>query len=328
MATESSPQTDRLIGVLATTFLCVVLHELGHALTAKRFGVATNDITLYPIGGVASLRDRPKPKEEFWIAIAGPLVNVLIAIAIGIGLFVSQGGVPNLTIDITKLGYWEAVYMVNCILPLFNMIPAFPMDGGRILRAILGMTMHDERATKIAAAIGQLLAIVLFFVGLYLMNLAFLLIAFFVFLGAGQEVATSVGLSLIHGKTASDAMIRDFQTIGHGDNLGVASQKLLDGYQQDFPVVFGDEVIGVLTRDGIIRGLSSGGTGTYVADQVNREFRTCSPEDSLEESAKHLSVDRQPILVMQEGKLIGLITPENLSEFMLLEQAKRREPNG
>lgn len=319
---------DRLLGILGTTFLCIVLHELGHALTAKRFGVMTNDITLYPIGGVASLRDRPEPKKEFWIALAGPMVNVVIALFVGIGLLISKGSLPHLTLDISKLGYWEAVFMVNCILPLFNMIPAFPMDGGRILRAVLGMTMPDEKATKIAAAVGQLLAIALFFAGLYLVNLMLLFIAFFVFLGAGQEVATSVGLSLIHGKTASDAMIRDFQTIGHGDTLGSAAQKLLDGYQQDFPVVFGDEVIGVLTRDGIIRGLSTGGPGTYVADQVNREFAKCGPNDSLEDAAKTLGADRRPIFVMQDEKLVGLITAENLTEFMLLEQAKRREPNG
>ncbi len=328
IATESSPESSKLLGILATTFVCIVFHELGHALVAKRLGVGTNDITLYPIGGVASLKDRPPAKKELWIAIAGPMVNVLIAIFVGIGLLISGNKIPAFTLDITKLDYWQAILMINCILPAFNMIPAFPMDGGRILRAILGMSMPDEKATRIAATIGQLLATVLFVVGLYFMNFPLLLISFFVFVGAGQEVSTSVVFSLVSGKKVSDAMITEYQTLGHGETVAVAAQMLLSGYQHDFPVVYGDEVIGVLTRDGIIKGLTIGGPDSYVTDQINREFRSCNPDESLEEIAKQLSSDREPIFVMENGKLLGLVTSENLTEFVLLEQAKRHEHKG
>lgn len=309
---------------VCAVFFCVILHEFGHAIVARKYGVQTRDITLYPMGGVAMLQGRPKPAEEFWIALAGPAVNVVIAIVLGAIIYFKEGHPPHFTLNPgPQTSILEALFSANVWLPAFNMIPAFPMDGGRVLRAVLAHFTTEARATQIAGAIGQFLAIGFGFLGLIQGNVLFMIIAFFVFLGASQEVQSTVGLSLVAGKKVKDAMQTRFRVIPSGASMDEAAQMLLSGSQHDFPVVAGDEVIGLLSRTDIARGLAEEGTGAYVAGYMNRELRKTRPEEPLESAFDSFTEgENAPLLVMEEDRLIGMLTSENLSEFIMLEHAK------
>jgi Zn-dependent protease/CBS domain-containing protein len=321
---STDARTRVFVWLIPAIFLCVLLHELGHALTARKFGVKTRDITLYPIGGVAMLQGRrPKPVEEFWIALAGPAVNVVIALVLLPAVIGATGGVPRLSLSLQGLTFVEGLFVANVILPLFNMIPAFPMDGGRVLRAVLAMRMPEHQATKIAGNIGQALAIILGFVALFNGWIILMLVAFFVFLGAGQEVQASVGLSLISGHRVRDAMITKFARIGTGESMERAAHMLLEGSQQDFPVVLGDEVHGLLTRHDIARGLAIDGSSGYVSGHMKRDFRKISPNAALERALEMFNEgDTSPILCFEHDQLVGMLTGENLSEFLMLEHAR------
>jgi Zn-dependent protease len=177
------------VGFILTIFLCVILHEYGHALTARKFGVKTRDITIYPIGGVARLERMPeKPIEELWVALMGPAVNVVIAVGLFAYLFLTSSLVPLTDLTIASGSFIERIMLINITLVLFNLIPAFPMDGGRVLRALLAMRMEYVRATQIAANVGQGFALLLGFFGLF-GNPFLLFIALFVWIGASQEAS-------------------------------------------------------------------------------------------------------------------------------------------
>ena len=325
MSTYHNPSDlARTLALVLGIFACVILHELGHALVAKHFGVETRDITLYPIGGVAMLQGRnPKPKEEFWIALAGPAVNVIIAIVLGAYLFGTTGSLPHVGVEISASNLLVGLFAANVILPVFNMIPAFPMDGGRVLRAVLAMSMSEERATRIAGAIGQLLAIAIGFIGVMVGSLSLMLIAFFVYLGAGQEVSSMAGKTMVYGHQMADAMLTQFSTLQSGQTLEGASKMLLESSQQDFPVVLGDQVLGILTRDALIRGLASEGPSGYVSGHMIRNYKSAEPTTPLQNALESFSQGYgTPILVMEEGNLLGMVTRENFGEFLMLEHVR------
>ncbi|MFN8140381.1 MAG: site-2 protease family protein [Fimbriimonadales bacterium] len=312
--------TAALIGGI---FFCVLLHELGHALTAKAFGIRTRDITLYPIGGLATLLDRPKPKQEFWIALAGPLVNVAIALILWPIVLATDGRLPSFQAHLGTGSVQSELLIANLILPVFNMIPAFPMDGGRVLRAILGMMMPEAKATQIAGKVGQVLAGAGVVLGIATANLMLVLIAVFVFLGASQEMEASIGHSLMEGRKVSDAMLTDFAVVSHSDTIDDAAKLLISGSQQDFPVRFGDEVLGILTRNDIVRGMSTGAAASYVAGFMRRDVGRLRPSDDLENAVPIFGATSNcPILVMSESDLVGLLTVENLGEYMVIQRAK------
>lgn len=320
----------QVVLLIVLVFACVVLHEFGHALVAQKFGIQTRDITLYPIGGVAMLQGRPKPLQEFWIALAGPAVNVVIAAGLSIYLYATHGHLPTFAMGLDPNGSLvENLWRANVWLPLFNMIPAFPMDGGRVLRAFLGFFLPEVRATQIAAGIGQLLAFGLGSWGLMGQppNLILIVIAFFVFMGASQEVQTSVGLSLVAGKKVRDAMATRFRTMESGASMDEAAKALLSGSQHDFPVVAGEEVIGLLSRTDIARGLATDGSSGYVAGHMTRDLRHVEPDAPLETAFESFTDNEgRPLLVMDGEKLVGMLTQENFSEFLMLENARSRKP--
>ena len=315
---------------LVAIFLCVILHELGHALTGQMFGVQTRDITLYPIGGVAMLEGRPTAKQELWIALAGPAVNIFIALCLMGVVFVKHGHIPQSQMELSKDSFLSLLMAANLSLAVFNLIPAFPMDGGRILRAVLAMRMPEMQATRIAAGIGQILAIILCGFGLVTGQVILVLIAFFVFLGAGQEVTSIKTRSFLAGRLVVDAMQSNFTTLKGGDTLDDAAKRLLEGSQTEFPVMNGDEVLGVIGRTAIAAGLSAQRSDSYVAGVMDREFTQVPPEAPLEAVAEMMqSAGWQPVLVMQGDHLMGMVTRENLSEFIMLENARqsgRRRP--
>lgn len=305
-------------------FLCVVLHEYGHALTARKYGVKTRDITLYPIGGVARLERMPeKPIEELWVALMGPAVNVVIAALLFAYLFVTNGLVPMSDLTIASGSFLERLMAVNVSLVLFNLIPAFPMDGGRVLRALLAMRMDYVRATQVAASIGQGLAFLLGLIGLF--NNPFLLfIAFFVWIGASQEASMVQMRNTISGIPVTHAMQTRFETLSPSDRLERVVNLILAGSQQDFPVVEQEQFVGVLTRDDFIRALSQHGQNTPVGDVIRRNIPSVDSHEMVETALTRLQESGAKTLpVMHGGRFVGLVTSENITEFLMIRSALR-----
>ena len=305
-------------------FLCVVLHEYGHALTARRYGIKTRDITLYPIGGVARLERIPeKPIEELWVALMGPAVNVVIAALLFAYLFVSRGLVPMTDLTVASGSFIARVMAVNITLVLFNLIPAFPMDGGRVLRALLAMRMDYVRATQIAANIGQGLAFLFGLVGLF-GNPFLLFIAFFVWIGASQEASMVQMRNSISGIPVTNAMQTKFESLSPTDRLDRVVNLILAGSQQDFPVVQDGQFIGVLTRDDFIKALSQQGQNTPVSDVIQRNIPSVDSHEMVETALMRLQESGAKTLpVMHGGRFVGLVTSENITEFLMIRSALR-----
>lgn len=306
-------------------FACVVLHEYGHALTARKYGIKTRDITLYPIGGVARLERMPeKPIEELWVALMGPAVNVVIAAGLFAYLYLTNSLVPLNQLTVASGSFLERLMTVNISLVLFNLIPAFPMDGGRVLRAILAMRMDYVRATQIAASIGQGMAFLLGFWGLF--NNPFLLfIAFFVWIGASQEASLVQMKNSISGIPVTRAMMTDFQTLSPRDNLARVVGLVLAGSQHDFPVVDGEgRVIGILERDAFIAALSSQGQSAPVVGVMRGNLPEVDSYEMVESALMRLQESGAKALpVTHLGQLVGLVTAENITEFLMIRSALR-----
>jgi Zn-dependent protease len=318
------------LGVLRVlaVFACVVLHELGHGLVARRYGIPVGDITLYPIGGIARIEKRLLPVQELAITIAGPAVNIVIAAVLGVVLLATGGMLPAAVTTVGGggwRGFVQVVMFTNILLALFNLIPAFPMDGGRVLRAILALNMAPERATAFAANIGQFIAILIGAAAFLTQppNWLFLFIALFVYIGAGQEAVVTRQSALVEGVPVSQAMITDMRTLTVGNTLKEAADVLLDTSQHDFPILHGEEVQGVLTRNGLLRALAQEGPGGYVAGAMNRHFLAAGPEDDLAELLPLLQNEPGPLLVLEPGptrRLLGMVTGDNVAEFFAVRQ--------
>ena len=256
------------VALLLLVFLCVVLHELGHALAARRYGVRTRDITLLPIGGIARLERMPdKPSQELVVAVAGPAVNVVIAVALGLVLHSLQRPFVDLLMRGSLL---ESLLAVNVWMILFNMIPAFPMDGGRVLRSLLAMRLPFERATRIASGVGQFVALVFGAVGLFSSNVMLMFIALFVFLAAGEERALVQTRASIQGLPVRDGMLTEFRWLEVSDPLGLAVRYLMAGSQTEFPIVEHQRPVGVLSSAALIAALARVGPDAPVGAVVDR----------------------------------------------------------
>lgn len=307
-------------------FLCVTLHELGHALAAKAFGVGTRSITLLPIGGVAALERIPeKPAQELVIAIAGPLVNVVIAAGLlaGLALRGGLGDVLALNLPGTDVGrFLASLAAVNIWLVLFNMIPAFPMDGGRVLRALLASVVDYVHATRVAALVGQGVAVLMALAGIFF-NPFLLLIALFVWIAASAESQATEARQAFRGFVAGEAMVRDFRVLAAGHTLRDAADLLLAGTQTDFPVTEDGTpeggVVGVLTRDALIAALASQGLDAPVASAMKPCQCLAREDEPLQRVLDRMRVSGCPLVpVSRDGVLVGLITPDNVTELLLL----------
>jgi Zn-dependent protease len=306
-------------------FACVVLHEFGHALTARHYGISTKDITLLPIGGVSRFERMPdKPWQEFWVSIAGPLVNAAIGLGIWLALFLTNGFKPVSGLSLTAGPFLERMMVANFVLAIFNIIPAFPMDGGRILRALLATRMTHVRATQVAAGVGQALALVFGLVGLFV-NPFLLFIALFVWIGAAHEAQSVQIKDAFSGIPIRNAMQTKFATLTTNNTLGDAVKVMLDGSQHDFPVMWGETVMGILTRTSLLAGLQQFGPEELVTKVMQREFSTAEPNEMLETVLTRLSAAPiRTMPVMQNGKMIGLVTLENLGEYLMVQNALHR----
>lgn len=306
-------------------FVCVALHELGHALAARHYHIETTSITLYPIGGLALIEKRPKAMAEVWIALAGPAVNFIISASIALGLVAKTGKLPGLTILGPHVSFIQAIFVANLVLAVFNLIPAFPMDGGRVLRALISLKINEPRATSIAVGIGQALAVVLFFVGLF-GDLLLSLVAFFVFVAAASELASTTAASIMEPFTAKEAMLAHVEAVSSGETIDELSHKMVNGVQHDFPVMVGDEVVGVLLHTQIMQSLASGNGGEYAAGIMHRDFESVRASDPLETASDKLNSNNFiPVIVTGDnGELVGMITKDSLSEFIMVENARLR----
>ncbi len=311
------------VALLVLVFACVVLHELGHALAARRYGIRTRDITLLPIGGVARLERMPdKPAQELVVAVAGPAVNVVIAVAIGL-----VTGVPGSAAELLMLqgGLLQTLLAVNVWMILFNLIPAFPMDGGRVLRALLAMAMPYPRATRIASGVGQFVALLFGAVGVFAHNVLLLFIALFVFLAAGEERMLVQTRASLRGLPVRDAMLTEFHWLKPGDTLRVAVGHLMAGNQTDFPVLDRAGPVGVLSAGELIGALSRLGPAAPVAAVIEPRAEACDADAPLDEVLAHLRASgRSALPVMSGGALVGLLTPDNAAELVQVRNAIRR----
>lgn len=318
-----------LVGVslILAVFGCVVLHELGHALAARRFDVATRDITLYPIGGVARLQRIPdEPMREFWIAIAGPAVNLAIA-GILFVLLVARGAEMAFTqIQSVQSDFLVTLMWLNLILVAFNLLPAFPMDGGRVLRALLATRLNYARATEIASSVGQGMAILFGMIGVIYFNPILLFIAIFVYIGAQQEARQAMLRTAIEGITVGQAMMTRFQTLTVEDTLGRAAEELIAGADQDFPVVDNGHLVGILTRKDLVKALSEHDRNAPLRTIQLRECAAMSDNEMLDRAfARMQESSCQTIAVMRASQIVGLLTLENVGELMMISSALRTE---
>jgi stage IV sporulation protein FB len=308
-------------------FLCVLLHEFGHIFTARAFGVPTPYVTLLPIGGVAQLERIPEdPRQEFLIAIAGPMVNVVITLLLVFVGGATLHGYAATSLDNMQISMLDRLAAVNLFLALFNMIPAFPMDGGRVLRAALAAKLGFVRATEVAAAIGQFVAFALGFIGL-MYNPILIFIAIFVYLAASSEAHMVALRAASRGVPVTHAMVTHFETLAPDEHLDGAVQTLLQTGQGEFPVV--DAVgkpVGVLGRGDLIRAIKQRGPDARVADAMTANLPTIGHRMTLEQAFKLLQLKQAPAVGITDaaGKLIGLVTGETIAEMMMLQEALPR----
>ena len=303
-------------------FLCVILHEFGHALTARRYGVKTRDIMLLPIGGVARLEKlSTNPLHELWVALAGPAVNIVIAAILFVWLKFTASYEPLQSLTGTTGPFLERIMAVNLFLVAFNMIPAFPMDGGRVLRALLAMRTEYSRATKIAAFFGQGIAFLFGLIGLFY-NPFLLIIAFFVWFGASQESRVAQMQSAVNGIPVQKAMLTDFRTLSKNDSLDRAIELTLAGSQKDFPVVDNGHVEGILTQDDLMRALSARDQHPTVSTAMQGNFVAIDSLEMLENAFDKLKeCNCHTLPVTLNRRLVGLLTMDNLGEFLRIRTA-------
>jgi Zn-dependent protease/CBS domain-containing protein len=310
-------------------FLCVLAHEFGHVLTARAFGVPTPDVTLLPIGGVARLARIPEqPGQEFLIAIAGPAVNVVIALA----LMAFAGANPDAqhltTVGDAKIGMIDRLAEVNLFLAAFNMIPAFPMDGGRVLRAALATRLGYVRATEVAASIGQWVAFALGFLGLFY-NPLLIFIAIFVYLAAASESHMVSLRAMARGVPVTAAMVTNFASLKPTAPIAEAVETLLHTSQSEFPVV--DEagrLVGLLGRGDIVRALKEHGPNAPVGEAMTTDIPTIGYRQCLDEAFRLLQEKSAPAIgvVDAQGRLVGLVTAGTIGEMLMMRRAMSGQP--
>lgn len=319
------------IAFILVLFVCVVLHEYGHALAARRYGIKTQDITLLPIGGVARLERMPdKPWQEFVVAAAGPMVNVVIAAVLFVVILIANAAVPSLGFGWGNESFPEQLLTINIVLVLFNLIPAFPMDGGRILRAILAMRMDYARATRYAALLGQGIA-VLFAIGGFFVNPLLVVTAIFIFMGAQGETQVAQQRSKMTGLTAGQAMRTNIRALGPYEGLSSAVDSMMSTAQQDFPIVEQGRVVGILTRDLLLKGLHQFGAYVPIAQVMRRDVKTVETTESLAGASEAIQANEFVAMpVTHNGALVGMLTLDSIREFLLLQKAlnARSRPAG
>ncbi len=320
--------TGTLFGatLILLLFACVVLHELGHSLVAQRFGIDVREIVLLPLGGVAVLGKNPdKPLHELLIAAAGPAVNVvlagvLLAVLGPAGVIAGldargtvAGSLPTPSLATLLLWLLEA----NVTLVLFNLIPAFPLDGGRVLRAVVAMAVGHARATRLAAGIGQLFAIGFGILGILAGNFILVLVAVFIFFGAGFEGAHAQAKSVLSTRLVGDAYNKHALTLGPADRLSRVVDYILTSYQPDFAVVHGGRLLGVITRDDVLKALASDPEDSFVTSVMQREVVRVDAATPLSDVQELMATRGTRLVAVFRGDTyLGLVSREDIAEAL------------
>ncbi|MFZ7090692.1 site-2 protease family protein [Primorskyibacter sp. 2E233] len=306
------------LGFIIALFACVVAHEYGHALMARRYGIKTPDITLLPIGGLARLERMPeKPSREVAVALAGPAVNIVIwAVLMALGASTDMEALADPTTTAEFLGRLAAV---NLFLALFNLIPAFPMDGGRVLRALLSSRMDRVRATRIAATAGQLTAFFFGFWGLSSGNLVLVLIAVFIFLAAQAESTDVASRDIAKDLFLRDAVITSFESLAPSDPMHVAAQTLIRTTQHEFPVLDSERrLVGFLTRGALFKAMAEGHNSHAVSEAMTTGIPALPLAAPLQQALDALAEAPAVAATDRAGHVLGYVTRENVGELMVL----------
>ncbi len=300
-------------------FFCVVLHEIGHSLMAIHYGIEVKDIVLMPIGGVSRMEEIPEdPRKEITISVVGPLVSFGLAFVFFLltkmrGQSIAVGGLSLFNGNLIANLFW-----INLILGGFNLIPAFPMDGGRVLRGILSTTMDSLKATKIAVSVGQVFAILLFFFGIFF-NWWMALIAIFIYLGAEGEERMVALRSTLGKSRVKMAMLTDVHTISPDQTMGEVLETVCHGLQQDFPVVEKGELVGLLTKEAIFSALHKHEKSALVREMMQRDFITTTEDAPLSDIFKKMTKEKLSVIpVMRGKKLQGMINLEQIGKYHLI----------
>lgn len=318
--------TWSVIFILAL-FVCVTLHEFGHALAARRYHIHTKDITLYPIGGVARLEKMPeKPMQELIVALAGPAVNFIIVILLF--LFLRITSLPtdfSIITHVTADNFLLSLAIVNIWLAVFNLIPAFPMDGGRVLRALLSFRLNRVLATKIAATVGQIIAVVFVFLGFF--NSPFLIfIGLFIFLGAMAEAEMVKSESVLKGRKTEEVVMKNIPVLQTTDTVSKAVEELLNGQCKNFLVMDGDTPAGTLSRDSIIKALQLWGNDALLHSAMDTKLGYIDAAEPAENAFMLMQQYKYPLLIVTKyNKLYGTVDMENILEFIMIANAMPAE---
>ncbi|MBS0122930.1 site-2 protease family protein [Thetidibacter halocola] len=305
------------VAFICALFACVVAHEYGHALMARRYGIQTPDITLLPIGGMARLTRMPeKPGQEVAVALAGPAVNVVIWAVLWLA---GAGTMPDLGAPMTLSGFLGQLAGVNLFLALFNLLPAFPMDGGRVLRALLSLRMDRVRATRVASALGQIVAFGFAFWGLSSGNLILVLIAVFIFFAAQAEANDVAARDIARGLKLRDAVITSFESLSPSDPMHVAAQTLIRTTQHEFPVMDAEgRLAGFLTRDALFRAMAEGHNTHPVGEAMTTAIPALPLGAPLSDALDALAEAPAVAATDAAGRVLGYVTRENVGELMVL----------
>jgi stage IV sporulation protein FB len=321
-ARGGAPAALASIVFILLIFACVTAHEFGHIFMARRYGVKTPEVILSPIGGIANMERIPEvPIQELLVAIAGPLVNVVIAGVILAGTGLPLSGLANLNFETATLA--ERLAFVNVVLVVFNLIPAFPMDGGRMLRAVLAMWLGAARATALAARLGQGFAFLFVLLGLFY-NPILLVVGVFIYFAAASEEQTAAFRGFARGLAVRDAMERSPRSLPGDATLARAVEALLASPQRDFPVIDGaGHPVGLIDRELMISNLESKGPETAVAE-VMRPVQGFSEADALEDAVNQMRTRglKAEVVTGPAGQLTGLLTIENIAEMMMIHTAR------
>ncbi len=314
-----------LFGVVAITllFLSVVIHEFAHSLQAIRFGARVKEIVLLPIGGVSRMESMPeKPGQEFVVAIVGPLTSFMIAgllyvlgRVLGIELELSVDALRRILASTSLEALLTYLVVANIVLGVFNMLPAFPMDGGRVLRSLLAMRLGQTRATKIAVVVGEVMAFAMGFWGFMSGNIFLVLIAVFIFVGAMQEGRAGVLKAALKGIRVEDAYSADPQVLAPSDQVARAVALALHGFQSDFPIVDQGKVVGLLTKSEIYRAVHQHHPLIAISTVMRTDFISAAPGDSLFDVQQRMASHRQTAVpVFENNQLKGLLTIDDIGE--------------